>query len=159
MYASGYRLASATLTSRAAPQYANGRAGFMMPAVSRFWRMNQRLGSTHRRQHASKCGEAAGARPHHVCATPPWQRQPRVVLRRTSVSYLPYTTCANEARSEATDMSTMITFAANNEFFRKRKSAYRPCAAAQCATQQAEANDPNRSPPRLRIMQEEKSRS
>lgn len=50
-------------------------------------------------------------------------------------------------------MSTMITFAANNEFFRKRKRAS-PC---QCATQIIMLTAAFRCPPRMRIVQEAKS--
>jgi hypothetical protein len=47
-------------------------------------------------------------------------------------------------------MSTMITFAANNEFFRKRKRNAPPVLL--CATQVA--NGLHRRPPRMRLVQE-----
>jgi hypothetical protein len=42
-------------------------------------------------------------------------------------------------------MSTMITFAANNEFFRKRKRAWAVC---QCAQKDSQLTRPRR-PPRV----------
>lgn len=88
-----------------------------------------RLGSTR----ATKCG---GGRRDRIITCRKHQLELRATLchedNKRPLDYQLYThfyaVGTKRAYRYPSEMSTMITFAANNEFFRKRKSTHRPCA-------------------------------